>query len=884
MNTRLLGAVLLLLLGFVVWLVWIRHDQPPALPTATSKDAGTGSSVTARLAPDPKVGKEDQERTAFDEPTGTSWVVRGEVMHGSVGPLPAAHFTARIFSGSQADGKPLSEATLTSDANGGFEWALPPPSETVTLSFAQNRADTTIMADARTVLVSDGPPQDVTVFAFLKDCQVTGTVTDQAQQPIAGAWVKGSYRDEPEPCDAAGRYRMVTSATYGDTAVVAGAPRHVLARQTVKVKGRNAKVVVDFELKPAVRLAGRITDEGNAPVPTALVYTFDTHAAAVRTDADGRYELLNIDPARESHTVQVEHDDYLTSQRAVARARLDDACDFVLKRGARVSGRVFGGDRVVAGAHIHLGEWIGYIGRPRAVSREDGTFEVGNVPAGEGQMTVFARGYATDQRPISVPEGKTEVTGLVVRLEPGHFVAGRVVDRDGNGLHRVRVTPLAAQRQRAQLASENYTRRDGSFRLTDLPAGKISIDCFGMHSARKEEQGVDVDRADVTIVMERPARLAGRVLDDTTGRPLARFSIRFVPPELRRGERQGFGYGAEWSNGLVFEDTDGYWSTDTERLEVGTVFGVEAAADGYGPAVVRRALPQLGGEPDALVLRLRPAARITGRVVDQRSGAGIIGAQLAVYDADHPLAGRDPFEDVRLACRTGTDGAFELAGLPAGQVSLVFQHPDWPLTFDGPFETVAGATTNRVLLVRAGATLTGTALDLQGNPLAGVKIARETIEIAGLRMPQASLTTDGAGRFRFPTLTTARYWLHASGLLEDGSTIVYSRNVDVTVGEDIDLQLAPAGRAAIHIELVADGAFPKALTLFIRRPTGTPEERPFSCSVSGSPFVVRGLPAGEFAISVSHYSGTTLVSGSGAVTLSAEGTAQVRIPLTTRKV
>lgn len=885
MHARLSGAVLLLLLGVAVWLMVGRGD-PPSVPRepAVSTAPDSGDTASGRLASGREVGKQDPERTAVLDQTANNWVVRGELMHGSVAPLPGAQFEARVFAGAEAVGTPLRQATLISDGDGGFAWALPAPGGTVTLSFAQCRVDTAIMADPRTVLMGDGPPQDLTIFAFLKDCEVSGTVTDAAHQPIAGSWVKGSSRDEPQACNAAGEYQVLTMATYGDTTITAGAPGHALARQTVKVKGPNARVAMDFELKPAVRLAGRITDTNDAPVAGALVYTFETRAVAARTDADGHYEIPYLDPSRDRHTVQSEHDDYLTAQRSLTRQQVDAACDLVMQRGARVTGRVFGaGGGPVAGAEVHLGQWIGYLGSPRAVSHADGTFDARNVPAGQGQLSIFARGYAPHQRPVSVPAGETASLDLEVHLEAGHFVAGRVVDVDGKGLHRVRITPLAVQRQHGQVGDETYTARDGSFRLTDLPAGKIDIDCFGTHLARKEELGIDVDRADVRIVMQRPARLAGRVVDDATGHPMARFSIRFVNPELHGGEQRGGGYGVEWSTGLVFEDTDGYWNTDNEHLDAGTVFGVEATAEGYGPAIARRAIPGVDANPDALVLRLRPAARITGRAVDQRSGAGIEGAQLAVFSPDHPLDGSDPFEDARQACRTDAQGAFEIAGVPAGPVSLVFRHPDWPPTFDGPFDAVAGATTTRIVTVRAGATLTGTALDLQGNPLAGVNVAREAVEIAGLKVPHAAVTTDASGRFRFPALPTASYRLHASGRLADGSTIIYSRDVDVTSDEDLDLRLEPAGSGAIQAELTGEETLPEALSVQIWRTDASSRERPFSAPVSGPTFVVRGLPVGEFNVSVAHIGTTAMVTGRASVSVTAGTTARVRIPMTTRQ-
>lgn len=204
MKSRLLGGALLLLAGITVWMVVSRDDTPPALQDpAVEASPEPPSGLAARVEPNPTKGEQGSERTTILDPIDNSWVVRGEVMHGSVAPLPAAHFEAQLLSGSQAEGGLLHETELISDANGGFAWALPAPRTTVTVKFGQSRPDTKIMADARIVLVDDNPPQDLAVFAFLLDCQVTGTVTDEAREPIAGSWVKGGNRDVPGPCNDA---------------------------------------------------------------------------------------------------------------------------------------------------------------------------------------------------------------------------------------------------------------------------------------------------------------------------------------------------------------------------------------------------------------------------------------------------------------------------------------------------------------------------------------------------------------------------------------------------------------------------------------------------------------------------------------------------------
>lgn len=871
MNTKpIVIAAVLVLAGLVTWQLIPASDPPPA-----GHQQQPAKVATAALG-DADRGRPTEDAGALvrtsAERSEAAWVVRGELMHGGVAPLPGGSFTARLFAGGHEDGVPLHEAVLTSDASGAFEWEVPVPRRAVMLRFAQCRSDTPIVADSRTVLPGEAPPQDVRVVAFVKDCEVTGRVLDDQSRPIAGAWVKPGSRDEPTRCNADGGYRLMTSALYGDTSVVAGAPGHVVASRSVSTRGRAGKVAVDFALKPAARLAGRIMNQEGVPVSGALVYTRETRAAAATTGEDGRFAIPHVDPVLAQHTVQVEHAQYLSLYRRISSGQLEAPCELVLQRGALVRGRVLGPDgRGVDAARVRLGEPSSRLGSPSGASWEDGSFELRNAPPGTGLLFVRARGFVPTQLTVVVPAGEPEVLGVEVRLTPGHSISGRVTDRAGRGLHRIRISPHANSADVAEPGAEAYTARDGSFRLFDLPAGEVMLACYGKDVARLQVPNVAVDRHDVAIVMELAGRLAGRVVDDATGAPLTKFSIRFVDPELKAREPHHLGYGVEWLEGCVFEDAGGCWRTEFDNLEPGAIFGVEASAEGYCPAVQRRAIARPDPNPDELVLRLRKAARITGRVVDQRSGTGIEGARVAVV-ADPARRGPG------LTATTDAGGAFSIEGVPAGTLSLVVRHAEWPLTLDGPFATVAGETTTRAVLLQPGARLTGTALDAHGVPVAGVQIARASVEVAGMQDPGTSTTTDTAGRFVFAGLSTARYRLHASGRLGDGSFLVWSRHVDVVVGNDVDVQLSPAGTGAIECELASEGRLPEAMWVQLGCPTGSSAEE-FSVPVTGSSFIVRGLPAGEFRVLIKQEArGTTM--GDGSVTVTAGVTAKVRIRVT----
>ena len=872
------AAVAILVVGLLLWQGLGPGEVRPAASPGSDRSVVAAADFGGAALPAQNAAP--AERTVVATAADASWVVRGEVMHGSVGPLPGGTFLARLFAGHEANGEALLERTVIADAQGAFELALPPVHDVVTLQFTRSRPDTAITTSPRTFVAGDEPPQDLLVFAFVKDCHVTGTVTDEGGRSIEGAWVKVGRDDEPVRCAPDGSFRIVVSATYGDVSLVAGAPGHAPGKQNVKVKDRAAGAEAGFRLKDAVLFAGRVVAIDGAPVQGATVCTSEAWLCPARTDAEGRFELW-LDPLLDTRTAYTTHAGYLEVQSRLTAAQLAEPCEIVLRRGAGVRGRVVDRDgRPVAGAQLKIGDF----GARRALSAGDGTFELRNVPPGHGVVSTFARGFAPVQSIVDVPADERATAELAVQLEPGHRLAGRIVDREGRGIHRVRVTPLVQDPfRRWEPAADVYTARDGSFRFVDLPAGNLVLDCFGMDVARKEEPNVAVDRTDVTIVMDRPARLAGRVVDDGTGAPVPRFSVRFVDPQLQQGERRAGGYGVEWVRGLEFSDVDGVWRTETERFDDGAVLGVEVTAGGYAPAVLRRVIAAPNPDPNGCVLRLQKATRITGRVVDALTGSPVADARVAVFDDDHPLLGRDPFEDPRTAARSAADGSFAIEGAGVGSVRLVVRHPEWPLAFDGPFATAAGAETTRTVALRSGATIRGTALDGSGNVVVDATIALSEEVVEGMRVAGPSVRTDRNGRFELSKLLGMQYLLYGSGRASDGSVAVWARHVEVVADRVEEVELVPAGDGAIEVEIAGQGV--GTGDVFVRM---APADRarggepPFHASAGGSTFVVRGLPTGDFDVWVSGSDPSPGWHGHASVTVSGKQPVRVRIAVAQR--
>ena len=199
---------------------------------------------------------------------------------------------------------------------------------------------------------------------------VTGFVTSTDGTPIANATVRALDRAWARATGR--RYAGVESTTGPDGAYVLDAPSpecrfDVVAEGFLPYVGTfespsgDARDFdrwrLDFELKPAGALAGRVTDTEGQPVPTATVYVIDAQhllldrlgpANSVTTGLDGRYAFPGLPDGVIDLGVRVLAGGYLPALRKdvtvpeVGRSTVD----FVLEHGRAVK------------AHLE-GEWSG---------------------------------------------------------------------------------------------------------------------------------------------------------------------------------------------------------------------------------------------------------------------------------------------------------------------------------------------------------------------------------------------------------------------------------------------------------------------------------------------------------------------------------------------
>ncbi|MCU0918137.1 MAG: carboxypeptidase-like regulatory domain-containing protein [Planctomycetes bacterium] len=314
--------------------------------------------------------------------------------------------------------------------------------------------------DATPVVVADGEVVPGIDFRLILGGNIAGVVTDTAGVPIpdllvtaadydTGRYRGGAYTDPRGryniPRLPGGRFR-VRVATQG-TDFIGEFYDNMLDQDLatpVVVPATKTVGSVNFVLTaPGLRVSGRVTDKlTHLPLANILVgYWHDDFKIYVTdyTDADGRYELTGLVLGEAGITVNPAyyyarmgtHLDLRTSRRDF---------DFALPKGASISGAVVDARSGKGLAGILINYWsdrYGIWGTP--VSREDGTFLLGNLPPGAADLEALPEaklGYVTqpqDSTAIYLEEGQ-DVTGWIMRLSQGALVTGFVKDSRGQPL------------------------------------------------------------------------------------------------------------------------------------------------------------------------------------------------------------------------------------------------------------------------------------------------------------------------------------------------------------------------------------------------------------------------------------------------------------------
>jgi len=468
-------------------------------------------------------------------------------------------------------------------------------------------------------------------------------------------------------------------------------PLFILLRSSLEPLERPKPLLVAME--PGTTIGGIVQNETGEPIEGVMVgvhyQTADpaavdnvhvdillhTDAAHVQTGKEGRWQF-NMMPAeidRDELRLFLSHPDYLsdtlvpgyvpmpiTPQPPMGRLR-DRTAVMVMKKGSGVTGRVMDTNGLpIGGASVAQGSDRFGGGYPSTQTDGEGRFQFGHAPPGEMILTVQAAGYSPDLRQIVVGKGGQPVE---FRLERGHTLKGRVLDKAGNPVAGAFVA-ADTWRGRRSLKWRVDTDAQGRFQWDDAPADEVQIDMgkHGFMSVRNHRMTA-ADK-EYVITMPPALRIHGRVVDKATAKPVAGFT-------LVQGLDWGDGQPLYWDRRNTKTFTEGRYEVTYSEWRTGMVVRIEAP--GYMPEVSRPIRPEEGDV--ALDFALTRGTGPSGTVVfpggEPATGVTVLLAtpSQSVYISD----GRRQKDQDNVFVETGADGRFSFPAQTDPYV-LVFLH------------------------------------------------------------------------------------------------------------------------------------------------------------------------------------------------------------------
>jgi Carboxypeptidase regulatory-like domain/PDZ domain len=514
-SRALFGAAILLGLAAIGLVVWLRRGGDEPARGAPPVRAGAGSAGSALAVPAPRVGA-DAPREARPPQPGQGRAVLEEAQ------LAGGAISGRVVNAATGDGVAGADLTFTgaggattvrSGAAGEFELAPPAPGRfTLTaasapgfLPYAPELSHSTIHVE----LAKDRAVRGITVL-LLPAVDYRGRVIDERGAPVLGAKVRLLGTPSGEQAiekletewvtDRAGEFRFHAAEEAVLEAARGGARGWAVVDDDVAIT-RQLTIRIGAAAARDAAITGRVVDEAGAPLGDVLVRADpelerkrEVRATAFATSgADGAFTLEGLDrgPYRLSAEAEAEAEARAPAVKAGV-AGGSRGITLVVDAGLPLAGTAATADGSALPAFTLL-----VLARQgarrevvlaRSIVDPAGRFAV-RVPAGDYDLIAAASGWAPSA-PVTAAAGTTDAR-LVVSA--GATLRGRVVAvATGAGIPHARIMREALGGGASAQPSNagTVTRADGSFELTGLPPGPVSIRILAGGYHPKIEAGI----------------------------------------------------------------------------------------------------------------------------------------------------------------------------------------------------------------------------------------------------------------------------------------------------------------------------------------------------------------------------------------------------------
>jgi protocatechuate 3,4-dioxygenase beta subunit len=623
-------------------------------------------------------------------------------------------------------------------------------------------------------IIQRAPDTGTNTSAQKTNC--TGTVTDTAGNPVAGATVE--YWRYEGNLFLANRLELKNQVTTGTNGTfefqVSRASGYLLARKpglapAWKQLGQpfnpagETEEKIKLVLAPPAVLAGTVVDEADKPVANAEVsvamavceisredgvqnlYNYllgkPAHDCfAARTDAAGHFRIENF-PTNATATLAVEAAGKALRQSSQDFSGLDslpwragqEDIKLVVEPAGSIEGKIIaeGSNQPPPVARLTLQPdnpgFFGLSGREPVQSGADGAFRISDVAAGSYRIqAVFGTNavpeWVADAIPVSVESGQT-TRGVQVTAARGGLLEAAVLGKnDRKPLAQVMVNAYRENFQSAARSDSNGVA------LLRLPPGDYQV-MASRESMPANQTAASVEAGKtnrVEIEIAAPQKITG-IVRQPDGQPAAGLPVRIVG---------GFGPG----DAEVKTDAGGKFELEWNQRRFGqndTTACILVRDVEHNLAVAQ----DIDEDTGPLDLKLAPGLTLAGRAESDGKPVTNATASLVFW------TGRSGSWLQGLA-RTNTPGQYEIPALPPGRkYGVIVSAPGYGQRQMQNLDISADAIRQELdpmELKPANLKLAGQVLDADDKPVAGTYV-----NLNGDGQPGGNVRTDREGRFRF---------------------------------------------------------------------------------------------------------------------------------------
>lgn len=416
-------------------------------------------------------------------------------------------------------------------------------------------------------------------------------------------------------------------------------------------------------------------------------------------------------------------------------------------------------------------------GRPTVMSDEEGYYAVYGV--GTGTVTLQSGELLADGNRVVLSLTQGEVKeGVDFILESGERrIAGRVVDVSGEPMAGVRVEVFGQRANtgpRTQVADERGKFDIGGLIGTNNDTVWVRGHLDGWISRDLQLRVNRSDQENVTLIMERPAGLVGKLVD-SNGKPISGASIVLEGMDMNSYASRGAKTTARGRFGIPHKVPGRYRVAEKTQIGTRNYVGEVVLAAGE----VKQDLE--------FAYTSQSSFAIKGRVLDE-SGKPMADVSVIVWSGDAQQGGY---------ITTSSEGDFNCTVPRPGLYTIQLEKGEYNTTF---LEDVEGDSEGLEVTMMPAARVSGRVVASNGTPVSTFEIEwrnEEANDVPGVRTSASTVVVDPEGDFTLLGLATGTITLEASAEGVGRSSVT----LELASGElrkDVELRLEAATSATVE--------------------------------------------------------------------------------------